>query len=85
LALLNLIREGGFGLPELIVQQLLGDDFGQSAVTIDNSKLETLLGEHGELLRRLVGNTKPGYQFQTMPNGDVVEITPDNKRIIHKK
>jgi hypothetical protein len=86
-ALRELMREGGIGLPQFILKHMAQVDFGKPGgqTPIDLSPLQTEMGSMNSRLAAIERNTKPGYQFANMPNGDVVEITPDGKRITHKK
>lgn len=58
-------------------------DFRQAGKPIDISGMEAKLNEHSDLLRVLVGNTKPGKTYVPLADGRLMTI--DGSRISYNK
>jgi hypothetical protein len=85
-ALRQLLAEGGVGLPQVIIQQMSQANFGQAGkLSVNLSPLQAELMAMREEMKVIRQNTKPQPQFVTTHEGEILEITPDGKRILHKK
>ncbi|GAB4052546.1 hypothetical protein [Spirosoma litoris] len=79
-AFLALIKEGGFGLPQMVIQYMQGPDFranSQYNMRLLEQRLDLLIEE----LRVVQKHTKPGKQYIGLGNGMYLEIDGTHKYV----
>ena len=90
-AFMALIKQGGFGLPDLIIRHIQTPEFGQQmppSRPVDFSGMEATLNEHSRLLKELVSHTAkiPDSQLVGLGDGRVIEKTGSHTVITdHRK